>query len=185
MKTFAHPGGVDFEAVDLNEIIESTVVMSHHEWKQRAELELDVPDDLPPVRAVPGMINQVVLNLIVNAAHAVAERHGGQDSDGGSGGGGGGSIRVSAEVAGKEIELRVTDNGGGIPESIRGKVYDQFFTTKSVGRGTGQGLAICRNIISRHEGSIGFTTSESGTTFTVRLPRWIQRSDDHDGPAAR
>jgi PAS domain S-box-containing protein len=166
LKTFSSPSGDDFEPVDLAEVMDSTIVVSRNEWKNLAELELDIPAALPPVRAVQGMINQVILNLIVNAADAIDDRHQAEGSDEL------GAIAITCRLVGDRIETEVADDGNGIPEAIRDKVYDQFFTTKAVGEGIGQGLAICRNIITRHHGTIDYTTSSQGTTFIVSLPVW-------------
>jgi signal transduction histidine kinase len=165
LKTFAHPGSDEFEPVDLRQALDSTVTISRNEWRHVAELLLDVASDLPPVRAVPGTMNQVLLNLVVNAAHAIDERRSGPDDDLGR-------ITIRSRACDGYVETRVKDNGCGIPDSIRAKVYDLFFTTKPAGKGTGQGLAICRDIVTRHGGDIGFATSPAGTTFSIRIPVW-------------
>jgi PAS domain S-box-containing protein len=166
LKTFAHPNTDRFEGVDLGLALDATVTVTHPEWEPVAELDLDLGDDLPLVRAVPGMINQVLLNLIVNAAHAIDDRRRAEATDEL------GRIGITCRLVGDLIEVAVTDDGGGIPDEVRHKIYDQFYTTKPVGKGTGQGLAACRNIVIRHEGTIDFTTSPAGTTFTIQLPVW-------------
>ncbi len=164
MKDFSHPGGEVKIPSDLNRMIESTLTVSRNEWKYVAEVETDLDPSLPPVTCLPGEINQVLLNLIVNAAHAIGdvvkER------------GGKGRIRVSTRRAGDRAEVRVSDTGTGIPEAIRSKVFDPFFTTKPVGKGTGQGLSIAYNVtVKRHGGAIDFQTEVGeGTTFIVSLP---------------
>jgi two-component system, NtrC family, sensor kinase len=134
-----------------------------------AEAETDLDPALPMVPCNISGINQVVLNLIVNAAHAIAQK-----TDG-SGTAGKGIITVQTRNRGDYVEIRVGDTGGGIPENIRGRIFDPFFTTKAIGKGTGQGLAIARTIITEaHHGSIDFETETgSGTTFIIRLPLWI------------
>jgi PAS domain S-box-containing protein len=132
LKTFAHPGH-DFEPVDIGRAVESTLAVSRNEWRYSAELDVGVAGDLPPVRAVPGMINQVLLNLVINAAHAIDERRAAHGSDEL------GHIRIVARREGEDVEIEISDDGCGIPDEIRNKVYDQFFTTKPVGKGTGQG----------------------------------------------
>lgn len=165
VKRFAHPGQDGMAPADLNEAIISTVTVSTNEWKYVADLETDLDPQLPPVFCVISAINQVVLNLIVNAAHAIAEA-----TD--NGGSGKGSIRVQTRKIADDVEIRVTDSGNGIPEAIRNRIFDPFFTTKDVGKGTGQGLAIARTIICEtHRGAIEFESEIGrGTTFIVRLP---------------
>jgi PAS domain S-box-containing protein len=165
MKEFSHPNGESFQAVDLNHAIESTLTVSRNEWKYVAEAVTEFDSTLPLVTCLPGDINQVVLNLIVNAAHAIEERVG-------DGGNGKGRIVVRTRLDGDWVEIRVEDNGTGIPKEIQARIYDPFFTTKPVGRGTGQGLAISHSIIrEKHHGTIAFDTKpDCGTAFIVRLP---------------
>lgn len=165
VKRFAHPGQDGMAPADLNEAIRSTITVSTNEWKYVADLETDLDPQLPPVLCVISAINQVVLNLIVNAAHAIAEI-----TD--NGGTGKGIIRVQTRRIVDFVEIRVTDTGIGIPEAIRNRIFDPFFTTKDVGKGTGQGLAIARTIIyETHHGSIEFESEIGrGTTFIVCLP---------------
>ncbi len=164
MKAFAHPGGEELAPTDLKALIESTVIVATNEWKYVAEVDLELCPDLPPVRCIAGEINQVVLNLIVNASHAIA------DVVGSSGNKGKISI-YTGEVDGC-AEIRVGDTGTGIPEAARAKVFEPFFTTKELGKGTGQGLAMAYNcIVKRHRGTINFETELGvGTTFVIRIP---------------
>jgi len=164
MKQFSHPGAQEMAPDDLNETIRTTVTVARNEWKYVAELTADLDPELPPVRCRAGEVRQVLLNLIVNAAHAIADVVG---KDGGKG-----RIVVSTRSAGPWAEIRVGDTGSGIPEAIRHRIFDPFFTTKEVGRGTGQGLAIVHGIVvTGHGGSISFETETGrGTTFVVRLP---------------
>lgn len=165
VKGFSHPGTPDKSQVDLNRAIENTVTVSRNEWKYVAELVTSLDPALPPVPCQPGEIQQVVLNLIVNAAHAIAERPEPESRSRGR-------IEVSTGRKDGWAEIRVSDTGTGIPESARAKVFDPFFTTKGVGRGTGQGLAISHSVVvDKHGGSISFETEVGrGTTFLVRLP---------------
>ena len=165
MKEFSHPGGGGREKVDLNRAIESTVTVARNEWKYVAEMELDLEEGLPLVPCYVGEFNQVILNLVINAAHAIGEVVG--DGDGGKG-----KIEVSTRRDGEWVEVRVKDTGGGIPEEIRERVFDPFFTTKGVGKGTGQGLAIARSVVvDKHGGEIDFESEVGkGTTFIIRLP---------------
>jgi len=164
MKEFSHPGGEEKQAVDLNRAIESTLTISRNEWKYVADTETHLQPNLPLVMCLPGEINQVILNLVVNAAHAIGERVGDSGQKG----------KITVTTCGRDgwVEIRISDTGTGIPEAIRSKVFDPFFTTKPVGRGTGQGLAIAHSVIvEKHGGTITFETKEGhGTTFIIRLP---------------
>ncbi|HEX5227535.1 MAG TPA: CHASE domain-containing protein [Bryobacteraceae bacterium] len=164
MKEFSHCGAVSKAAVDLNHAIENTILVSRNEWKYVAEVESHLDSDLSSVQCIPGEVNQVLLNLIVNAAHAIGdvERPVGVK----------GKITISTRREGSWAEIRVQDTGTGIPEAVRGSIFNPFFTTKSVGKGTGQGLAIAHSVVvQKHGGSITFETEMGvGTTFVVRLP---------------
>jgi signal transduction histidine kinase len=163
MKAFSHQGSGDPEPADLNESLRNALTMAANEIKPCADVETDFRD-LPLVVCHEGELNQVFLNLLINAAHAVADV---VESTGQRG-----RIRVTtaAEPAG-QVTIRISDSGTGIPEEVKAKIFDPFFTTKGVGRGTGQGLYLARTTIDRHHGSIGFTTAPGGgTTFTIRLP---------------
>jgi signal transduction histidine kinase len=159
MKTFSHPGHEEQVPADLNEAVAATVVVTRHQVSDVADLVLDLAD-LPPVRCNIAELNQVFLNLIVNAAHAIEDT------------GRRGVITVSTVVERGDVVIRVSDTGGGIPEDVRPKIFDPFFTTKDVGRGSGQGLPLARGVIQ--EGHGGSLTVESvvgqGTTFAVRIP---------------
>ena len=163
MKLFAHPDNREMAAVDLNAAVESTLVITHNECKFVADVVCKL-GALPPVTCYAGEINQVMLNLVINAAHAIAERAAEVA--------GRGTITVSTEVDGDDVVISVADTGTGIPEHVRGRVFDPFFTTKPVGRGTGQGLAISRAVVvDRHHGALTFDTELGrGTTFHVRIP---------------
>jgi signal transduction histidine kinase/PAS domain-containing protein len=164
MKEFSHPGSTEKTAVDLNRAIESTVTVARNEWKYVADLHTQLDPSLPPVPCLVGEFNQVVLNMIVNATHAIA--------DAVKGTGGKGTITICTSRAGDFVEVRIGDTGMGIPESIRHKIFDPFFTTKEVGRGTGQGLSIARSVIvDKHGGTIAVDSEVGkGTTFLIRLP---------------
>lgn len=164
MKEFSHPGPQEMTAVDLRKAIESTLVVCRNEYKYVADVETEFDDDLPPVQCLPGEINQVVLNLIVNAAHAIAETLE-------PGSGRKGTIRIAVRRDGDWAEMRISDTGSGIPEDVRPRIFEPFFTTKEVGKGTGQGLAIAYNVITaKHKGTITFETAVGkGTTFIIRL----------------
>jgi PAS domain S-box-containing protein len=165
MKEFSHPGTGEKVAVDLNRNVESTVTVCRNEWKYVARLELDLSPSLPLVPCLPDELNQVVLNMVVNAAHAIGERYRGTP-------GKQGLIRVSTRESDGFAELRISDDGAGIPESVRHRVFEPFFTTKPVGKGTGQGLAIARSVVvDKHGGTVDFESEAGvGTTFVVRIP---------------
>jgi signal transduction histidine kinase len=165
MKEFSHPGSAEKTAINLNQAIESTITVARNEWKYVADLVLELEPSLPPVFCLPGEFNQVVLNLVINASHAIAERVG-------DGSKGKGKITVGTRRDGDWVEVRVQDTGAGIPRAIQNRMFEPFFTTKPVGKGTGQGLAIARSVIvDKHGGTIHFESEEGvGTTFVLRLP---------------
>lgn len=165
MKEFSHPGPRERTATDLHRILENTVTVARNRWKYVADLELSLDPTMPPVPCVPGEIGQVFLNLIINAADAIAEKLGPHVRQKGS-------IRVGTRVDGAFAEVRVEDTGTGISEEVRRHLFEPFFTTKEVGKGTGQGLAIARSVVvGRHGGELSFESHPGcGTTFLVRLP---------------
>jgi PAS domain S-box-containing protein len=170
MKEFSHPGTKEKIPLDLNHAIESTITVARNEWKYVADLDTEFDPSLPLISCQPGEFNQVILNLVVNAAHAIAD----VTEKGGSGKG---RIKVQTLNCRDWVEIRIQDTGSGIPEKARARVFDPFFTTKEIGKGTGQGLAIARSVVvDKHGGTIHFETKEgTGTTFIIRLP--------HDGKA--
>jgi PAS domain S-box-containing protein len=164
MKDFSHPGGEGKSLANLNKAIESTLTVSRNEWKYVARLETDLDPDLPPVLCLQGEVNQAILNLVVNAAHAIEEVLGGRHT------GRLGAIKVSTLRMGQEVRISVADNGPGIPENIRDRIFEPFFTTKPVGKGTGQGLAIVHAVMEKHGGRVTVDTGAKGTTFHLFLP---------------
>jgi len=165
MKEFSHPSGSEKKPVNLREAIETTIAVARNEWKYVAEVELDMDASLPLVPALRNEFNQVILNLLVNAAHAIGEVTAGGSQ-------GKGKISIVGRMQGEQVEIRVSDTGAGIPEGVRARVFEPFFTTKEVGKGTGQGLAIAYSVIvDKHQGSIAFETEVNrGTTFVICLP---------------
>lgn len=165
MKEFAHPGGEDKQSIDVHEAIQSTVIVAKNEWKFVAEMVTEFDSSLPPVPCLPGEFNQVILNIIVNAAHAITDALG--DDSGKKG-----TITITTRRDEDWAEIRIRDTGTGIPENARTKVFDPFYTTKEVGKGTGQGLAMAHStIVDRHGGMLTFETEiGKGTVFIVRLP---------------
>jgi PAS domain S-box-containing protein len=166
MKRFSHPGSTKMVSTDLHEIIDTALTVSRNEWKYVAEIVTAYGGDVPKIPLLVDQMGQVVLNMVVNASHAIQEKrtkNGNQEM---------GVITISTRLAGEEVELTFQDNGNGIAAPIIKKVFDPFFTTKEVGKGTGQGLAICHDVITKkHHGKLLVTSKEgTGTTFTIILP---------------
>ncbi len=163
LKEFGHPGQTEMASADLVQAIQNTVTVARNEWKYVADVVTDL-DPLPPVLCHVGSLNQVFLNLLVNAAHAIGDVVGQSGEKG--------TIRLGARVEDAWVHITVEDTGSGIPEAVQPRIFDPFFTTKEVGRGTGQGLAIARSIVvDKHGGRIRFdTTPGVGTTFHLHLP---------------
>lgn len=162
MKAFSHPGTDHLERADLNSAVESTVTVCRNRWKYVADLHLELDPDLPRVPVLLNEINQTVLNLVVNAADAIATASSADRK---------GVIVVSTRVEGNFAVIEVRDNGPGIPTSIQHRVFEPFFTTKPVGKGTGQGLSLCHaTVVKKHGGRISFTTGPNGTSFIIQLP---------------
>lgn len=163
MKEFGHPDSAHAASADINHALETTLVIAANELKYVADVETDF-GELPAVRCQIGGLNQVFLNILVNAAHAIGDVVGV--------GGTRGLIKVKTHRVGDDVVISISDTGRGIPEAIRGRVFDPFFTTKEVGRGTGQGLAIARLVIvEKHAGTLSFETEDNcGTTFHIKIP---------------
>ena len=164
MKRFSYKDThASLSPADINSIVGDCVTISRNEWKNSAVLDTDLASDLPMVPCRLSEISQVIINLIVNASHSIADFHKGSM----------GKITVKTrEENSSWIRISVEDNGGGIPANVADRVFDPFFTTKKVGVGSGQGLAISYNlIVERHKGKIDFDTTEGeGTVFNVLLP---------------
>jgi signal transduction histidine kinase len=164
MKEFAHPGTQEKSPADLNRALENCVTIARNEYRYVADVVLEL-GELPPVSCHLGDLNEVFLNLLVNAAHAIAAAA----PDGGARG----TIRVRTRCTGADrVRIEIEDSGTGIPDAIQDRIFDPFFTTKEVGKGTGQGLAIARSVVvDRHGGTLTFETAlGKGTTFRVELP---------------
>jgi signal transduction histidine kinase len=172
MKEFSHPGGPEKVSVDVNHSLVTTCTVTRSEWKQHAEMVMDLDAGNPVIQGLPAELHQVFLNLVMNAADAIAER---QQHDPGPG-----VITLSTLRIDHGVEIRVSDNGSGIPKDIQSKIFDPFFTTKGVGKGTGQGLTVCYQVVvTRHGGTIQCQSEPGrGTTFLIRLP-----ARDGFGPA--
>jgi len=172
MKIFAHPGMVAKEPVDINREIEKTITITRNEWKYVADLKTDFEESLPLVPIFRAEFNQVILNMIVNAAHAIAEKNKDNQSENGT-------IHIRTIHEGNQAKICIGDTGAGIPEDIRHKIFDLFFTTKEPGKGTGQGLAISHSVIvKKHNGTLTLESPEGkGTTFTIGLPLEAETTD--------
>jgi two-component system, NtrC family, sensor kinase len=164
MKEFAHPGTAEKISADLNKAIRSTVQVCANEWKYIADMELDLEDGLAYVPCYIGELNQVFLNMIVNAVHAIEERKLPAKSKG--------TISIQTRMDDSDAIVVIRDTGNGIPSGIIEKIFDPFFTTKEVGKGTGQGLSLAYStIVEMHGGSIHVESQTGqGTVFTIRLP---------------
>ncbi|MFQ5767777.1 MAG: PAS domain S-box protein, partial [Acidobacteriota bacterium] len=165
MREFSHPVTDTVVPVDLNHAIENTITVARNEWKYVAEMQTALDASLPAVPCFPGEFSQVILNLVVNAAHAIQEarQEGNREK---------GRIGVKTLQDGDWAEIRISDDGTGIPQEVRSRIFDPFFTTKEIGKGTGQGLALAHAVIvTKHGGSLDFESQVGeGSTFIIRLP---------------
>ena len=177
MKEFSHPGVEDKTPVDINHSLETTITVAGNELKSVAQVTTDFSEDLSPIEGYPGELNQVFLNLIVNAAHAIADRQA-------SGEAGMGTVHVATKPMDNGVHISISDTGGGIPPQIQSRIFDPFFTTKEVGKGTGQGLHIAHTVVTqKHQGQIEFECEDGvGTTFHIRLP--LQQIDPSDSDSS-
>ena len=181
MKDFSHPA-TERTPLDINRAMASTATVASNEWKYVAELVTDFDPELPQVPVMPGDFNQVILNMIVNAAHAIGDVVG-------DGANGRGTITLRTRKDGDCAEIRISDTGCGMTPEVAARIFDPFFTTKGVGKGTGQGLAITHNVIvDKHGGTISVESAPGqGTTFIIRLPLAVPDADassDSDSAAA-
>jgi signal transduction histidine kinase len=165
MKEFSHPGSEEKKLTDINKAILTTLTVARNEWKYVAEVETVLAADLQPVPCNAGEFNQVVLNLIINSAHAIAEALGDKTDKKGK-------ITIRTKQDAEWTTISIQDTGSGIPPEIQSRIFEPFFTTKEVGKGTGQGLSIAHNtIVQRHSGRLWFQSEVGkGTTFFIQLP---------------
>jgi PAS domain S-box-containing protein len=165
MKDFAQPDSAEKQPEDLHKIIESTLDVSRSQWQNVAKIELRLDAELPPVPLMAGRFKQVLLDMIINATHALAEKYPAPAEEKGR-------ITITTKKAANNAELRLADSGTGIPQNNIDKIFDPFFTTKPVGQGSGQGLSVAHGIIfDLHGGTISVASIEGeGTTFTITLP---------------
>ena len=164
MKEFSHPGNKEKAFYDLHKILETTITVASNEWKYCAEIVTQLDPDFPMVCCLADEIGQVFLNILINAAHAIADKITDSTEKG--------VITISTHRYPEHVEICIEDTGDGIPENIRDRVFDPFFTTKQVGKGTGQGLAISHDVITnKHDGALSLTSETGkGTVFTIILP---------------
>jgi two-component system NtrC family sensor kinase len=154
LKNFARVDEAEFKKADLHEGIESTLTIVQHQLKSRIHIERQY-GSIPLVECHPNRLNQVFMNLLVNAAQAIPDQ---------------GTITIRTARKGDSVKIAISDTGVGIPQANLSKVFDPGFTTKGVGVGTGLGLSICYKIIEEHQGKIEVESSGQGTTFTITLP---------------
>jgi PAS domain S-box-containing protein len=178
MKEFSHPSSNQKQHTDINAAIQTTLTVSRSEWKYVADVETDFDPELPPVPCVVDQFNQAILNIIINAAHAIADVVG-------DGAQGRGRITVRTRREGDLLRIAIADTGKGIPAEIQRRVFEPFFTTKELGKGTGQGLALAHSIIvNRHQGRIWLESEAGrGTVFYIDLP--LAEDSEGNGPATQ
>ncbi|MGU7770442.1 histidine kinase [Burkholderia sp. MR1-5-21] len=155
LRDFSRPGSDEWNIVDIHAGLESTLNVVHNALKYKADIVRDY-GDVPHVECLPSQLNQVFMNLLVNAAQAIPER---------------GVITIRTTSDGETVSVAIGDTGKGMPPDVMRRIFDPFFTTKPVGQGTGLGLSVSHGIVERHRGMIDVASEPGrGTTFTVRLP---------------
>ncbi|TWT37860.1 Sensor protein ZraS [Posidoniimonas corsicana] len=171
MRCMSHPGASELAPTDVNQTIENAVKISRNHWKEHAEVKLDLQAELPQPMAVSSELNQVVLNLVVNAADAIGEKRGERGPLG--------QITITTRAESRHVSIEVADSGAGIPAEVLPKVFDPFFTTKEIGVGSGQGLALAYNaVVNRLGGTLDVDSVEGqGAAFHIRIP--LQSRDTH------
>ncbi len=154
---YAKPVGSELDAIEVNSVVRQAVSFCEHLFERAAiELRLDLAAELPPLHAVPGQLEQVLINLVTNAAHAVES---------------GGVVAIRTRLAERDVVVEVADSGPGVPEADRERIFEPFFTTKTDGKGTGLGLSIVKNIVEQHHGLVSVGDApEGGAAFRVVLP---------------
>lgn len=180
MKEFAHPGTDGKDEIDVNAIIKNVIAICRNRRKHVADVELNLDPDLPRAPCRKGQLQQVVLNLVLNAIDAIDETKTGNSR---------GCIEIETRATESHIQIYLSDSGCGIPQSLRQKIFDPFFTTKPVGKGTGQGLALAKNcIVKGHGGKLSLVDkADYATTFLIELPRTgalAEAITEHDNDVA-
>ena len=174
MKEFSHPGTRTMVPANINKMLQSVLTVSRNEWKYVATITTDFQETLRDVPCLADEMNHVFLNIIVNAAQAIAERQNGSQKNTE------GRITIATREQNESALIVIADNGPGIPDKILDKIFDPFFTTKSVGKGTGQGLAIAYDtVVKKHGGTIECKSTEDlGTEFRITLPFTPSKTND-------
>lgn len=164
MKEFAHPSAEEMTPTDINRAIRNTISVARNEWKYVADIDSQLSEKMPPVTCLPGAMNQVFLNMLVNAAHAIADVVGESGEKG--------TVTIATSLDSNWAVIRVSDTGCGIPAENVDRIFNPFFTTKDIGKGTGQGLAIAHAVVvDTHGGKLDVESEVGkGTTFTIRIP---------------
>ena len=175
MKDFSHPGQKEMVMADINQAIRSTSTVCKNEWKYLAKIKFNLDENMPQIQCLPGELNQVFLNMIVNAAHAIEERNKLEQKNQIR------TITIKTSTSAKYAHIQIQDEGNGIPKKAQDKIFNPFFTTKIVGKGTGQGLSISHDVIvNKHKGRVWFETKEGeGSTFHISIP--IEATSDDVG----
>ncbi len=178
MKEFSHPSTGVMQATDINAALNTTVSVARNEWKYVADIVFELDPLLPTIPVLKDELNQVFLNLIVNAAHAIGEARKPESEEKGQ-------ITLRTCVNEPWLEVRIHDTGGGIPPHVQSRIFEPFFTTKAVGKGTGQGLAIARSVVvDKHRGKLFFETAvDQGTTFVIQLPLRDETTEQLGAPS--
>jgi PAS domain S-box-containing protein len=175
MKDFSHPGSKNRQSMDLNKAVEDALLVAKNEWKYNSDAETELDPGLPHILCLTNEMNQAILNILVNAAHATTDAvtKGYRKR---------GLIKIKTEHDDKEVRILIIDNGIGIPKNIQNRIFEPFFTTKEVGKGTGQGLTIAYDVVVRkHGGNLTFKSIENeGTTFTIAIPINAKVKPDSD-----
>ena len=165
MKEYSHPGDDVNDAHDINHAIQTSVTVTKNRWRQHASLELQLDESIPHAACNIGTLNQVLVNFIVNAVDAIEERYGEESLYQGK-------LAIKSYQDQSDIVIEIADNGCGIPKHIQQRIYDPFFTTKDIGKGTGQGLSYCHNaIVTQHNGKLEVESVDGvGTKFVISIP---------------
>jgi len=174
MRDFSHQGLEEMSLGDINKMLESTLTVARNELKYVSDVETIFDPDLPEVDCYQSDLNQVFLNILVNAAHAIADVVGDSPQEKGK-------ITITTSRVDDNVRITISDTGCGIPQAVQGRVFEHFFTTKAVGKGTGQGLSISRKIVvEKHGGTLTFESEENkGTTFIITLPISVPLADEN------
>ena len=170
MKSFSHTNDAQMQLTNLNEAIEATITLSRNEWRYVCQVDCNLDESLPTVPCFRDEVNQVILNFIVNAAHAIEDKHSDSEAELGK-------IHISTFVENDSCIICIEDDGIGMSEEIQKRIFDPFFTTKDVGKGTGQGMSLAYStIVEKHDGFIEIKSEEGlGTKFKIGLPLHQER----------